>query len=62
MLRFLFSFCGARDDATQVKPKNEELPAAFKVTRELANEPNTPLRDYLNRAWVTSATIRSYVS
>ena len=62
MLSFLFSFCNTSEDASLVKPKDKELLAAFEMTRELANEPNTPLRDYLNRAWVMSATIRSCVS
>ena len=62
MLSFLFSFCNTSDDATLVEPKDKELLAAFEMTRGLANEPSTPLRDYLNRAWVMSATIRSCVS
>jgi len=50
MLRFLFSFCCTRGDATQVEPKEEDLVAAFEMTRELANEIDTPLRDNLNLA------------
>jgi len=50
MLRFLFSFCDTRDDATQVEPKGEELTAAFEMTRELASEPDTPLRKSLDLA------------
>jgi len=50
MLRFLFSFCNTRGDATQVEPKDGELLVAFRMARELANEPNTPLRKNLNLA------------
>ena len=48
MLHFLFSFCGTKGDATEVKSKDEELAAAFKKVRELADEPDTPLRRNLN--------------
>ena len=50
MLHFLFSFCGTGGDSVQVGPKNGELLIAFGMVRELANEPNTPLRDNLNLA------------
>ena len=50
MLRFLFSFCDTRGDATQVEPKNDELLAAFEMTRGLANEADTPLRNSLDLA------------
>ena len=50
MLHFLFSFCNTRDDASQVEPKHEELGAAFGFARELANEPDTPLRRNLSLA------------
>jgi len=50
MLRFLFSFCNTRGDAAQVEPKDDELLVAFGMARELANEPNTPLRKNLNLA------------
>lgn len=50
MLRFLFSFCNTTGEATQVEPKDEELIAAFKMTRELANEAGTPLRKNLDLA------------
>ena len=50
MLRFLFSFCDTRGDATVVRPKDKELIAALEMTRELANETNTPLRNNLNLA------------
>ena len=36
--------------------------AVFEMTRELANESDTPLRGSLDFAWVMSATIRSCVS
>jgi len=62
MLSFLFSFCNTSDDAILVKPKDKELLAAFEMTQELANEPDTPLRGSLDLAWVMSATIRSCVS
>ena len=48
MLHFLFSFCSTGGDAAQVQPKNDELMHAFKMVRELANEPNTPLHDNLD--------------
>ena len=50
MLHFLFSFCDTRGDAAGVRPKDEELMAAFKVARNLANEQATPLRNNLNLA------------
>ena len=50
MLRFLFSFSNTTGEATQVEPKDEELIAAFKMTRELANEAGTPLRKNLDLA------------
>jgi hypothetical protein len=33
-----------------VEPKDEELKVAFEKARELANEPDTPLRKNLNLA------------
>ena len=50
MLRFLFSFCGTKDGAGQVEPKDEELEAAFAFAQEVANEPDTLLRKNLNLA------------
>ena len=50
MLRFLFSFCDTRGDAAQVEPKDQELTAAFGMARNLANNPNSPLRQNLNLA------------
>ena len=50
MLRFLFSFCNTRGEATQVVPKDEELIDTFKMAQELANEAGTPLRENLNLA------------
>ena len=50
MLRFLFSFCNTRSDATQVEPKDQDIMAAFKMTQELANETDTPLRENLDLA------------
>lgn len=50
MLHFLFSFCDTGGDAAEVRPKDEELMAAFKVARNLANEQATPLRNNLNLA------------
>ena len=50
MLRFLFSFCGTGGDTPEVKPKEEEVKLAFEKVRELANEPNSPLRKRLTRA------------
>ena len=50
MLRFLFSFCAAAVDATEVEPKDREILAAFKDVQDLANRPNTPLRDNLHIA------------
>lgn len=50
MLHFLFSFCDTGGDAAGVRPKDEELMAAFKVARNLANEQATPLRNNLNLA------------
>jgi penicillin V acylase-like amidase (Ntn superfamily) len=50
MLRFLFSFCDAEGDAAEIEPKDEELMVAFEKARELANEPNTPLRKNLSLA------------
>ena len=50
MLRFLFSFCGTGGDAAQVEPKDNELIDAFEMVRELANKPNTPLRNNLDLA------------
>ena len=44
MLRFLFSFCDTRGDATAVEPKDKELIVAFEMTRKLANKEDTPLR------------------
>ena len=34
----------------EVKPKEEEVKLAFEKVRELANEPNSPLRKRLTRA------------
>jgi len=50
MLRFLFSFCETNGDATEVQRKDEEIKLAFKQVQALANEPNTPLRENLDRA------------
>jgi len=50
MLRFLFSFCDTTGDAAQVDPKDDDLMVAFETARQLANEPNTPLRKNLKLA------------
>lgn len=50
MLRFLFSFCGARGDAVEVEPKDQELEGAFEVVRKLADESGSPLRGKLRMA------------
>ncbi|KAF9643780.1 hypothetical protein BDM02DRAFT_1319862 [Thelephora ganbajun] len=52
MLRFLFSFCNTSGDTAEVIPKDKEPVVAFEKDRELANEPNTPLRKSLNLAIV----------
>ena len=62
MLHFLFSFCDTGGDAAEVRPNDEELMAAFKVARNLANEQATPLRNNLNLAYVGLATVRSRVA
>ena len=59
MLRFLFSFCDTKGDATEVEPKEDELNNAFKMVRDLANEPNTLLRENLNLVYVASTAIVS---
>ena len=50
MLRFLFSFCGAKADATEIKPMDREISAAFKAVRNLANEPGALPRNTLRSA------------
>jgi hypothetical protein len=50
MLRFLFSISNTEGDAPEVEPKDEELKVAFEKVQELANEPDTPLRENLNLA------------
>jgi hypothetical protein len=50
MLRFLFSFSNTEGDAPEVESKDEELKVAFEKVQELANEPDTPLRENLNLA------------
>ena len=50
MLRFLFSFCGAEADATEVEPRDRDILAAFEEVRSLANRRNTPLRENLGLA------------
>jgi len=62
MLRFLFSFCDTRGDASQVESKDDELRVAFEMVRGLANEPDTPLRENLNFAWVAFGAVRNRVS
>lgn len=47
MIRFLFSFCGADGGTAEVRPKVGELKDAFSMAQELANEPDTPLRENL---------------
>jgi len=58
MLRFLFSFCDTGGGEAQVDPKDNKLiTEAFEMAQELANEPDTPLRDNLNLMWVVLATV-----
>ena len=60
MLRFLFSFCNTQGDATEVvEPEEVELKGAFEMVRDLANEPNTLLRENLNLVYVASTAIVS---
>ena len=51
MLRFLFSFCGAKADATEIEPRDRNVLAAYEKVRTLANE-KTSLKDDFDSAWV----------
>ena len=50
MLRFLFSFCGAEADATNVKPKDRDILVAFQAVQDLANEQTKLPRSHLSSA------------
>ena len=50
MLRFLFSFCGAKADAPEVERKEEDILAAFKKVRELTTDPKKLPRGDLSSA------------
>jgi hypothetical protein len=50
MLHFLFSFSNTEGSTPKVESKDGELKVAFEKVQELANEPDTPLRENLNLA------------
>lgn len=61
MLHFLFSFCSTRGDATNVKPKREQMVVAFDTVQCLANSMGSHFRDNLNSGWVGSTAAHSHV-
>ena len=50
MLRFLFSFCNTRGNASEVEYKDKEFKFAFDEVQKLASTKKSPLTDYLDQA------------
>ena len=50
MLRFLFSFCNTRGNASEVEYKDKEFKFAFDEVQKLASTKKSPLTEHLDQA------------